>query len=69
MREAQNDYHRMAGPDCTVMCNLINTRTHTPTRSNPCMYACSTIFGRSVSDIEMFGCLHPSRGYFLSISG
>ena len=23
---AWNDYNRVAGPDCTVMCNLINTR-------------------------------------------
>ena len=25
---------RMTGPDCAVMCNLINTHTHTHTRSH-----------------------------------
>ena len=31
-REDQCEWHRMAsmtGPDCAVMCNLINTHTHT----------------------------------------
>ena len=27
---------RMAGPDCVVMCNLINTHTH----NTLCMYVC-----------------------------
>ena len=35
-REDQCEWHRMTrmtGPDCVVMCNLINTHTHT--HSNP----------------------------------
>ena len=34
-REDQCEWHRMTrmtGPDCVVMCNLINTHTHTHTR-------------------------------------
>ena len=26
---------RMTGPDCAVMCNLINTRAHTHTHTHP----------------------------------
>ena len=26
---------RMTGPDCAVMCNLINTHTHTHTHARP----------------------------------
>ena len=33
MRVAYNDY-RMTGPDCAVMCNLINTHTHTHTHTH-----------------------------------
>ena len=32
MQVAQNDYCRMTGPDCAIMCNLINTHTHTHTQ-------------------------------------
>ena len=28
MRVAYNDINRMTGPDCAVICNLINTHTH-----------------------------------------
>ena len=34
--EDQCEWHRMTrmtGPDCAVMCNLINTRTHTHTQA------------------------------------
>ena len=37
-REDQCEWHRMTrmtGPDCVVMCNLINTHTHTHTHTNP----------------------------------
>ena len=27
---------RMTGPDCVVMCNLINTYIHTPPREDQC---------------------------------
>ena len=27
---------RMTGPDCAVMCNLINTHTHTPSWEGQC---------------------------------
>ena len=29
---------RMTGPDCAVMCNLINTHTHTHTHTNTHTY-------------------------------
>ena len=37
-REDQCEWHRMTrmtGPDCVVMCNLINTHTHTYTHTPP----------------------------------
>ena len=40
MRVAENDHNRMTGPDCAVMCNLINTHvqfnkyTHTHTHTH-----------------------------------
>ena len=36
-REDQCEWHRMTrmtGPDCVVMCNLINTHTHTHTHTH-----------------------------------
>ena len=38
--EDQCEWHRMTrmtGPDCVVMCNLINTHTHTHTHTHTCM--------------------------------
>ena len=36
---------RMTGPDCAVMCNLINTHTHTQ-KSSPWSKGIKTPFGR-----------------------
>ena len=42
---------RMTGPDCVVMCNLINTHTHTHTYTHTLMY----IYNPVCSEIAAFG--------------
>ena len=47
---------RMTGPDCAVMCNLINTHTHTHTTYSP-LLACHKIWSRSFVN-TMIACKH-----------
>ena len=44
---------RMAGPDCAVMCNLINTHTHTHTHTPKSIYLKYNMVFRVRKSFEM----------------
>ena len=48
---------RMTGPDCAVMCNLINTHTHTHTHTHLVCSIFFSFFSTAVEVGDLSGCV------------
>ena len=57
---------RMTGPDCAVMCNLINTHKHTHTMSAPFPKANIVVVDRSNNTLFIFFYYQSLFGFFMS---